>query len=190
MTFWQAPLKPALAALVLAAGIAGRPEPAQALPGVGLHGGAAVHFADTGWAYQANATADVMGWGLGAMYWTQPGVPTATNWLQATVRRNVSPIPMTSIVPGLGVAMIGTGTQNDLGPLLTLSGSFQPILLPTAVDANVGLAWVNGSMALPYSLGVKLSLIPFTALVARWRGWEGNSRIRNGGPELGVEIGI
>ena len=129
---------------------------------------------------------DVMGWGLGAHYWAQPA--TSSNWVSAALKKNISPIPTVSLAPGLGVAMWNAGAGNAVGPLGQLNAGWYPPLLPVALDLSVGAAWLNGSMALPYSAGVKLSLIPFTALVARWRGWEG--AFRTSGPEIGAEIGF
>lgn len=170
------------------AGAFGRPEAAEALPGVGVTAGAGAHFAGTGgFAYSVLGTVDVMGWGVGAHYWAQPA--SSTNWVAAALRKNVSPIPTTSLAPGLGVAMLGTPTGNHVGPLGQLTAAWYPPLMPFALDFSVGAAWLNGSMALPYSAGVKLSLIPFTALVARWRGWEG-AGFRTSGPEIGAEIGF
>lgn len=186
MTCWHPLLKRTVLAAALLAGVTGRPEAADALPGVGVTAGAGAHLANTGFAYSLIGNVDVMGWGVGAHYWGQPS--TSSNWVSAALKRNVSPIPTITLAPGLGVAMWNPGTGSAVGPLGQLNAGWYPPLMPFALDFSVGAAWLNGSMALPYSAGVKLSLIPFTALVARWRGWEG--AFRTSGPEIGAEIGF
>ena len=159
------------------------------MPGVGVVAGAGAHFVMSGggFAYSAVGNLDVMGWGLGGHYWAQPA--TSSNWVSAALKKNISPIPTVTIAPGLGVAMWGSAAGNTVGPLGQLSAGWYPPLMPFALDFSVGAAWLNGSMALPYSAGVKLSLIPFTALVARWRGWEG-AGFKTSGPEIGAEFGF
>ncbi len=192
MICWHLLLRRTLLVSAVLAGIVGQSEDAAALPGVGVVAGAGAHFATTGgFAYSAIGNLDVMGWGLGAHYWAQPA--TSTNWVSAALKKNISPIPTVSLAPGLGVAMWGTATGNNVGPLGQLNAGWYPPLMPFALDLTVGAAWLNGSMALPYSAGVKLSLIPFTALVARWRGWETmgpGAGLRTSGPEIGAEIGF
>lgn len=188
MTCWPPHLKRTLLAAVILAGVVGRPEAAHALPGVGVVVGAGAHLPSAnGPAVSVIGNLDVMGWGIGAHYWAQPA--SSTNWVSAALKKNISPIPTLSLAPGLGVAMLGTPTGNNVGPLGQLNAGWYPPLMPFALDLSVGAAWLNGSMALPYSAGVKLSLIPFTALVARWRGWEG-AGFRTSGPEIGAEIGF
>lgn len=185
MICWQAPLRHALlATAIVAAGIAVQPEPAAALPGAGVNVGAAAHIANTGFAYDVNGTVSVMGFGVNAMYWAQPAL--SNTWTSAVLQKNLSFIPMTDITPGVGVAVLNGG----VGPMGQLSAAVHPLLMPFAIEGSVGAAYLNGSMALPYAVGAKLSLIPFTSFVARWRGWEGATAIKNSGPEIGVEIGI
>jgi hypothetical protein len=190
MTCWHPLLKRTLLAGLVLAGVGARPEPAQALPGVGVVVGGGAHFVTSGggFAYSVIGNVDVMGWGAAGHYWQQPA--SSTNWVSLALRRNLSPIPTISIAPGIGVAMGGSPAGNAVGPLGQVSAGWYPPLMPFALDASVGAAWLNGSMALPYALGVKLSLIPFTALVARWRGWEGAGFIKTSGPEIGAEIGF
>lgn len=155
---------------------------------MGVVVGAGAHLPGSGGpAASVVGNLDVMGWGLGAHYWMQPA--TSSSWASAVVRKNISPIPTIGIAPGIGAAMLNTSLGNGIGPLGQLNASWYPPLMPFAIDLSVGAAWLNGSMALPYSAGVKLSLIPFTALVARWRGWEG-SGFRTSGPEIGAEFGF
>ena len=189
MICWQAPLKHALlAAAVVTAGIATRPEPAAALPGAGVNVGAGAHLANTGFAYDVNGTVSVMGFGVNALYWAQNA--TSTTWTSAVLQKNLSFIPMTDLTPGIGAAMVNAGTTSGVGPMAQLSAAFHPLMLPIAIEGQVGAAYLNGSMALPYAVGGKLSLFPFTSIVARWRGWEGATAIKNNGPEIGLEIGI
>lgn len=177
-----------LATAIVAAGIAAQPESAAALPGVGVNVGAAAHFANTGFAYDVNGDVALLGFGLNGFYWMQPA--TSTSWASAAIQKNLSFIPMTTFTPGLGVAMLNAGAVNGFGPLAQLSAGFHPLMLPVAIEGSLGAAYVNGSTALPYALGVKLSLIPFTSFVARWRGWEGAAGIKNSGAEIGIEVGI
>ena len=146
--------------------------------------GASAHFANTGFAYDVTGTASVMGFGLNAMYWTQPAL--SNTWASAVVQKNLSFVPMTDFTPGIGGAM----ANGAAGPMAQLSAAFHPLMLPFAIEGNVGAAYLNGSMALPYAVGAKLSLFPFTSFVARWRGWEGASAIKNSGAEIGIEFGL
>lgn len=187
MICWQSLLKRSIVAACVIAGVTAQPEAALALPGVGVIAGAGAQFADTGLAYNVNAAVDAMGFGVRGLYWMQPS--TTNTWASAQVSMNVSPIPMLNISPGVGAAMWNQAGSSVGGPMASVSAGFYPIALPVAINVEAGAAYLNGSLSLPYSAGVKLSLFPFTALVARYRGWEG-SALRASGPEIGAEIGF
>ncbi|MEB3196030.1 MAG: hypothetical protein VKP62_02395 [Candidatus Sericytochromatia bacterium] len=178
-----------LFALVLAGSLLLPVKPAHALMGVTVAAGAGIHAPSDGLAGSLWGSADAFGWGVAGHFWRRLST-TPDHWLALQVRKNVSPIPMISIMPGVGVAGLGGPTQTALGPMASVTGRFAPFLLPFAFEAQAGAAWINNSLALPYSVGAKISLIPFTAVALRWRGWEGNSTIRSAGPELGVEAGF
>ena len=91
---------------------------------------------------------------------------------------------MVSISPGVSALYLNGG----IGGQASLDAAFNPLLLPFAVEGMIGAGYVNGSMLLPYGVGVKLSLIPFTSINVRYRGWTG--ALNTGGPELGLEIGL
>ncbi|MEB3222311.1 MAG: hypothetical protein VKS61_09565 [Candidatus Sericytochromatia bacterium] len=145
-----------------------------------------------GLALNAEAHVGVLGWGVRGHYWQRLFSNSQLSWMAATVGKNVSPVPMINVSPGVGVAGLGQGATT-LGPLGTIHASFSPVLLPVSVEASVGAAWLGGtSLVLPYSVGAKVSLIPFTGVTLRYRGFEGNNALLSGanGPELGVEVGI
>lgn len=190
MTCWQPLLRRAFLAALLFGGVTARPEAADAaIGGVGVVAGAGAHLANTGFAYTLNGALDVMGWGLAGTYWQQPS--TSTTWLSAGVRKNVSMVPMLTVAPGVGFASLGSSGVASSGPMVSVAAGFYPLMMPFAIDASVGAAMLlNGSTALPYSVGAKVSLMPFTALVVRYRGWEGVPTFKTGGPEIGAEIGF
>jgi hypothetical protein len=161
--------------------------PASALPlvGIGANVGAAVHIPSTG-SPAADLTADlaVLGPVIGLQYW-QPFNGTSP-YMQGGVRFNVSPIPMINVAPGLAACSV----NGAIGGLATLNASFSPLMLPVSVDGAIGAGYAGGSPLLPYHAGVKLSLIPFTAINVRYRGWTGNPAFTFGGPEIGIEIGL
>ncbi len=160
-------------------------SPAHAMMGVGVSAGPGVHFATGGYAITANGMVDILGWGVGGHYWNQP--TSSTTYLALDLRRNISPVPTLRFAPGVGVAMTG-GTP---GPIVMATAGFFPPLMPFALDASVGAAYLNNSMLLPYAAGLKLSLIPFTAFTARWRCWAGQGALAGtNGPEVGFEVGF
>lgn len=185
MTSWSPQRRIALAAMLGLASLGAAATPASALPliGVGANVGAGVHIPSSG-PLASDVTADlaVMGPVIGLQWWrTFDGVNT---YLQGGVRWNVSPVPMVNVAPGVSAASFNGG----LGGLGTLDASFSPLMLPASLNAGVGYGWVNGSTLLPYHVGVKLSLIPFTAINVGYRGWQGGPNV--GGPEIGIEVGL
>jgi hypothetical protein len=168
-------------------------EPAHALLGVDARAGAAVHLAGgLGLAASAQANLGLFGWGVRGHYWQTLTAATQTRWMAAAISKNVSPIPMIDISPGLGVAGLGQ-SATTYGPIGMVHASFSPFLVPVSVEATAGASWLGGtSLVLPYSVGAKVSLFPFTGFTLRYRGFEGNNALLQGanGPELGVEIGI
>lgn len=164
-------------------------SPASALlPSVAAGGG--LHAVTEGPSFAASAwgSVDMLGWGATGHFWRRlTGSPE--HWVSLGARRNLNIAPMISIAPTLGIAGLGNTAQTAFGPMAAVSGRFAPLLMPFAFEAQAGAAWVNGSLLLPYSLGAKISLIPFTAVTVRWRGWEG-AAFRANGPELGFEAGF
>jgi hypothetical protein len=187
MTYWVPSPKRWLAAALVLTGIGMAAQPAHAVPivDVGADAGAAFHWSG-GPALDLTGDLNLRGLLLSGQYWTQLGGPS--NYLQAAVRYNVSPVPMLSVTPGVGVA----GLNGSFGPLVNATATFAPILLPASIEASAGAAFVQSSTLFPYYAGVKLSLIPFTAFNLRYRGWGGTpgALLGGGGPEIGFEIGI
>jgi hypothetical protein len=187
MTFWVPSPKRWLTAGLALVGLGAVATPATALPivDVGANAGVALHYTD---ALAADVTADVnlRGLVISGQYWTKLNAPT--NYMQGTIRYNVSPVPMLSVAPGVGLV----GGAVGVGPLANVTATFAPILLPASVEAMAGAAYVNNSTLFPYYAGVKFSLIPFTAFALRYRGWGGanGALLGNGGPEIGFEIGL
>jgi nitrogen-specific signal transduction histidine kinase len=64
-------------------------------------------------------------------------------------------------------------------------------LIVNAFEAMLGAGYaVNDGFFVPYSAGVKWSPLPFTSLVARYRGWGAGAARLGAGPEIGLEVGI
>lgn len=189
MTFWVPSPKRWLAASLALVGLAAVAQPASALPivDVGAKAEAALHYTDA-LAVDLNAGVDLRGLVIAGQYWTKLNAATPANYMQGTIRYNVSPVPMLSVAPGVGLA----GLNGGFGPLANVTATFAPILLPASVEAMAGAAYVNNSTLFPYYAGVKFSLIPFTAFALRYRGWGGanGALLGNGGPEIGFEIGL
>ena len=189
MTFWVPSPKRWLAAGLALMGVGAWAQPASALPivDVGANAGVALHYTD---ALAADVTADVdlRGLVISGQYWTKLTAATPATYMQGTVRYNVSPVPMLKVAPGVGVA----GLNGGFGPLANVTATFAPVLLPASLEAMAGAAYVQNSTLFPYYAGVKLSLIPFTAFALRYRGWGGapGALLGNGGPEIGLEIGL
>ena len=187
MTFWRPQPRLLLGLMWTAGAIAASASPAAALPliGVGANVGANIQFLGASQPSPAlDLTADltVMGPVFGFEYWRP--FDGSLNYAQAGVRYNVSPIPMVSIQPGVA----GINLNGVWGGLGSVNAVFTPLMLPFAVEGMVGAGYVNGSTLLPYSVGVKLSLIPFTSINLRYRGWAG--ALNASGPEAGVEIDL
>ncbi|MEB3328849.1 MAG: hypothetical protein VKQ33_06415 [Candidatus Sericytochromatia bacterium] len=191
MTSWHHPptLVASLALLLTAAAA----EPAHALLGVDARAGAALQATGgQGPALNAQANVGMFGWSARGHYWQTLTAATQTRWMTAVVCKNVSPIPMIDVSPGLGLAGLGQA-DTTFGPVGLVHASFSPFLVPISVEATAGASWLGGTrLVLPYSLGAKVSLFPFTGFTLRYRGFEGNHALLQGanGPELGVEIGI
>lgn len=187
MTYWVPSPKRWLAAALVLAGIGTMAAPASAIPivDVGADVGAAFHWSG-GPALDLTGDVNLRDLKLSGQYWTQLG--GASNYLQAAVRYNVSPVPMLSVTPGVGLA----GLNGSFGPLVNATATFAPLLLPASIEASAGAAFVQSSTLFPYYAGVKLTPLPFTALNLRWRGWGGTpgALLGGGGPEIGLEIGI
>lgn len=187
MTYWVPRLDRLFGAFALTGAIAWA-QPAQAVPviDIGAQAGAAVHLVPSGPAVDLTADVDLRGLLLGAQYWNQMG--TGLNYWQAAARYNVSPVPMLTVAPGLGVV----SADGAIGPMGQLTARFSPVLLPVSVEAAAGYAFVGGGSLLPYHAGVKFSPLPFTALALKYRGWAGQATPFAGlaGPEIGIEIGI
>lgn len=187
MTYWVPRPDRLLGAFALAGAIAWA-QPAQAVPvlDIGAHAGAAVHLVQGGPAADLTADVNLRGLLLGGQYWSQLG--TNLNYWQAAARYNVSPVPMLSVAPGVGVV----SAAGAIGPLGQLTARFSPLLLPVSVEAAAGAAFVGGGSLLPYHAGVTFSPLPFISLAARYRGWAGQATPFSGlaGPEIGIEIGI
>lgn len=185
MTYWLPRTKPLLLASLALVAWGTSAASAHAIPllDVGAGAGAAVHFPGGSPALSLTGEANLRGIVLGAQYWTQFG--TAQSYLQAAVRKDLSPVPMISVAPGVGVA----GMNGSFGPLGNVTASFSPFLLPVSLEASAGAAYLNSAAVLPYHAGIKFSPLPFTALALRYRGWAGASALGQG-PEVGLEIGI
>jgi hypothetical protein len=187
MTYWVPSPKRWLAAGLVLAGIGAVAQPAHALPivDVGADAGAAFHWSG-GPALDLTGDVNLRGLVLSGQYWTQLGGPS--NYLQGTVRYNVSPVPMLNVSPGVGVASL----NGSFGPLVNATAAFEPFLLPASIEASAGAAFVQSSTLFPYYAGLKFSLFPFTAFNLRYRGWAGTpgTLLGNGGPEIGFQIGI
>lgn len=160
---------------------------AAALPLVDLGGGAgaAIHFPGGNPAIDLTAQANVLGFGVSAQYWKQFG--TTNQYMQAVLSKNVSPVPGLEVSPGVGVASLcGCG-----GGVVNTTAVFRPLLLPVSFEAMLGAGWaVNDGFFVPYAAGVKWSPLPFTSLVARYRGWGAGAAKLGAGPEIGLEVGI
>lgn len=189
MTFWVSSPKRLLAAALALGGLGAVAQPASAVPIVdlGAKAEAALHYTDA-LAVDLNAGVDLRGLLISAQYWTKLNAATPANYMQGTIRYNVSPVPMLSIAPGVGLV----GGSVGVGPLANVTATFAPILLPASVEAMAGAAYVQNSTLFPYYAGVKFSLFPFTAFALRYRGWGGanGALLGNGGPEIGFEIGL
>lgn len=182
------PLSKALFCLAAAVACVTLPAaPASALiPSVAAGGG--LHAVNNGLAASAWGSVDALGWGATGHVWRRLN-NSPDHWVSLAARRNLNLAPMISVAPMLGLAGVGNAAQTTFGPLAGVSGRFAPLLMPFALEAQAGAAWINGSLLLPYSLGAKISLIPFTAITLRWRGWEG-AALQASGPELGFEAGF
>jgi hypothetical protein len=189
MTFWvPRPARLLGSALVLAS-VALAAKPAAAIPivDVGAGVGAAVQLSGNGPALDLTGNVNLRGLQVSGQYYQQ-FAQTQLNYWQGAVGYNVSPVPMLSVSPALGVA----SWKGSIGPLGQVTGSFSPFLLPVSVEASAGATYVQSTVVLPYSAGIKLSLIPFTSFNLRYRGWAGSSPDLGGmnGPEIGIEFGI
>lgn len=186
MTYWVPRPKSLLGAMALAGAVAWA-QPAHAVPllDIGAQAGAAFHWVGQP-ALDLTGDVELRGLLLGGQYWTQLG-GNMTYW-QAAARYNVSPVPMLTVAPGVGVV----SAAGAIGPMGQLTARFSPLLLPLSVEAAAGAAFVNGSSLLPYHAGLKFSPLPFTALALKYRGWAGQATPFAGlaGPEIGIEIGI
>jgi hypothetical protein len=185
MTYWHPQPKLMLGLTLAIAASATFASPADAIPliGIGANVGAGIHFlSQQSPAVDVNADLAVLGPVIGLQYW-HPFDGTQ-NYFQAGVRYNVSPIPMVSIQPGIS----GVYLNGGWGGLGSVNAVFSPLMLPFSVEGMAGAGYVNASLLLPYSVGVKLSLIPFTAINVRYRGWSG--ALNASGPEVGLEIGL
>jgi hypothetical protein len=187
MTFWVPRPERALAAALILAGMGVAAKPADAIPfvDVGADVGAAFHWSG-GPALDLTGDVNLRGLVISGQYWTQLGGPS--NYITGGLRYNVSPVPMLRVEPGIGLASLNGG----FGPAVNAYAAFSPILLPAAVEAGAGAAFVGGGTLYPYFAGVKLSLFPFTAFNLRYRGWGGapGALLGGGGPEIGFQIGI
>lgn len=184
MTWWV-PRPSQLLAAALAFAALGAASPASAIPivDVGAHARAALQWTGAGPAGDLAAGVDLRGLELSAFFW-KPFASQST-WLDGQVGYDVSPVPMITLTPSVGVAAL----SGAAGPIVSVRGSFQPLLLPVSVEAMAGASYLTGGMMYPYSLGLKLSLIPFTSLDLAYRGWAGTVNAMSG-PELGVEVGL
>lgn len=189
MTSWVPSPKQWLAAGLVLVGLGAGTQSADALPfvDVGANVGVGLHYTNA-LAVDVLGEVDLRGLVIGGQYWTTLTAATPANYVQGTVRYNVSPVPMLRVAPGVGLA----GLNGSFGPLANVTASFSPFLLPVSAEAAVGAAYVQSSTLFPYHAGVKLSLIPFTAFALRYRGWggTGGALLGNGGPEIGLEIGL
>lgn len=187
MTLWVTRPKRLLGAVALLAAIAWAQPASAEVPilGAGAHAGVGYHIGPN--AVDVLADASFAGVVLSGQYWQQLG--SGQTYLQGNLRTNLSPVPMLSISPGVGVV----ATSGNFGPMGSLTAGFAPILLPVSVEASAGAAYVlNAGLLYPYYAGVKFSPLPFTALALRYRGWGGSATPMAGlaGPEIGIEIGI
>lgn len=174
------------AALVAVVALA---QPAHAVPllDIGANAGVAAHLTQGGPALDATAELNLRGLVLAGEYWTRFGA--TSNYWQVGARYNVSPVPMLSVSPGVGLVS-ATGAA---GPMANLTAGFSPFLLPVSIEAAAGAAFVSGGLLLPYHAGVKFSPLPLISVVGRYRGWAGQAitTVTNqAGPEIGIEIGI
>lgn len=189
MTFWHPLPRLVLGSMLALASLGMVSQPASALPliGVGANVGVGGHWPlnNSGPALSATADVDLFGTMVGLHYWNQ--FATGSNYMSGHLRKNLSPVPMISLAPGIG----GVFTNGAAGPLVNFTAGFSPLLLPASAEVSVGAAYVNASMLLPYSAGIKLSLIPFTAFALRYRGWAGAGPLAGvSGPEVGLEVGF
>lgn len=184
-------MKMARLAATTAALVGAMAAPAAALPmidvGANLSGGA--HFAGGGTAATARAevnvfgnVADVNGW-----FPVQGGPLGGTsNYVSATLRRNLSPIPFINVAPGLG-AVVLNGQPGFTG---MIHGRISPFILPISLHSEVGVAAVGGQTLIPYQVGAKLHMLIF-GLGLHYRGWGGSGAMAGlGGPAITLEAGI
>jgi hypothetical protein len=191
MTLWVTRPKRLAGAIALLAAIAWAQPAAAEVPilGAGAHVGVGYHIGPN--ALDVLGDVSFAGMVLSGQYWQQLAAPSMT-YGQVGLRTNLSPVPMLSIAPGVGAVVTG----GNFGPMASLTAGFAPFLLPVAVEASAGAAYVlNAGTLFPYYAGVKFSPLPFTALALRYRGWGGAASPTMpmagvAGPEIGVEIGI
>jgi hypothetical protein len=168
-------------------------RPADALPGVGVAASSSVGLVnDNQPVFNVVASAELAGVHVGGLFWRR--VSDQRTYLHGLLMKDVSPIPMIKVLPGIGLA---SNPGGQVGPIASLGAAFHPFLLPVAVEVSAGAALFSGQTLLPYSAGLKLSLFPLTAFNFRYRGFGGEARTGApgslagiGGPEVGVEIGI
>jgi hypothetical protein len=152
---------------------------------LGADGGAAAHFVAGGPALDLTGDLNLFGALVSAQVWDQ--FQTQSLYAQGTLGMNVSPVPMIALAPALGVVALNSA----FGPVITLTGTYSPFLLPVTLEATAGAAYLNGGPLLPYSVGVKAGIFPLTSLAIRYRGWAGSGPLSGlGGPELGIVIGL
>lgn len=187
MTLWVTRPKRLAGAVALLAAIAWAQPASAEVPilGAGAHVGVGYHIGPN--ALDVLGDVSFAGVVLSGQYWQQLAAPSVT-YGQVGLRTNLSPVPMLSIAPGVGAVLTG----GNFGPMANLTAGFAPFLLPVAVEASAGAAYVlNAGTLFPYYAGVKFSPLPFTALALRYRGWGGVGPMSTmNGPEIGVEIGI
>lgn len=185
MTFWVPRPARLLGSALALASLALAAKPAAAIPIVDVGGGvgAALQWSG-GPAMDLTANVNLRGLQVSGQYYNQFSGAQVNYW-QGAVGYNVSPVPMLSVTPALGVASLNGG----VGPLGQVTGSFSPFLLPVSLEASAGATYVQSTLVLPYSAGIRLSLIPFTAFNLRYRGWA-NTKDKMDGPEIGIEFGL
>lgn len=170
-------------------------SPASALPLVSVNGGADMTFFT-----QRPAGMDILGMGANArvsalgLDLSAEGVKFSDrNYVEARFNTNLSPIPMLSLKPGIGIAntdYLKPGTT-EWAPVVGVRGEFSPILMPVSVDAEASIAYpiTTRQSIVRLDAGVNLSLLPFTSVRAGLKSFQTGSE-QAFGPSIGLRVGL
>lgn len=156
--------------------------PAQAVPLIGIEGSAAAFF---DYALQGNAsqvkagstgmTLEVSGAAFGLLdmsgrYMTNFG--SQANLAEVVLRKEISPLPMLSVKPGIGYQTQNVFAANayDHAPLGKVQAAFTPVLSPIwfEAEANVSYPLNLGRPVLGGMVGGYISFLPMLNLGVRY----------------------